>query len=806
MSAMPDEMTVDDACTLLGGASVWRTHPIDRLGMPEIKMTDGPNGARGQFSGDERTAAVVTPAGVCLAASFDPSLVRRIGDLLGRETRRRSAHVLLAPSVNLHRTPVGGRTFEYFSEDPELTARLAAAFVEGVQSNGVAVTVKHMVCNDTEVERLTVDVRIDERVLRELYLRPFEVAVTEAGAWGIMTAYNRLNGEFCAANHRLLQEVLRDEWGFDGFVVSDWYGAHDGVASALAGLDLEMPGPARIYGARLREAVEAGQVPADRVLELAGHLRTLAERTGAAEHPADDPERSELHDDEVALCRDAAAAGTVLLRNVDGALPLDGVRTLAVVGPGAVRTRTMGGGSASLRALRERSIADALAERFEHVEVEVGCDIDRLAPLPDPDRVVGPDGEPGLVATYHAGRSGDGPVLATRRISTPNLQLFGVVPDGVPEDEHTIVVRGAYRCTRTGPHQVGAMASGRPRIEVGGTVVMNGVDDLPRGDGWNGIVSTEQLAVVDATAGDLVPIEVHWPRSRLLGILRIGIREPQLTDPVADAVAAATGADAAVVVVGTNDEWESEGNDRTTIALPGRQDELVDAVAAANPRTVVVVNAGSPVAMPWADRVAAVVVGWFGGMEMAEAVADVLTGVRDPGGRLPTSFPHRLDDVAAMRWHDPVDGVQTYGEGFDVGYRGHDRSGVAPQWPFGHGLSYGDAEWGPATASATSLAAGSPVTVTVPLRATGARPATVVVQVYVAPVDPPVVREPKALRAWAKVVVPAGAAVDAVVEVPGSAFRRWEPGTGWVVDPGRYDLVVAASAADVRAVLPVEVR
>jgi beta-glucosidase len=243
-----DELTLEEMCTLVGGASSWRTHPIERLGIPEVKMTDGPNGARGEFTAGDRTPAVVVPVGIAQGATWDPALIERVGDLLGREARRRAAHVLLAPAVNLHRTPIGGRTFEYFSEDPELSAALAAATVRGVQANEVAVTVKHYVANDTEVDRHTVDVDVDERVLRELYLRPFEAAVVEAGAWGIMSAYNQVGGHFCGAHDRLLNGVLRREWGFDGFVVSDWYGAHDAEASANGGLSIEMPGPTRVYG------------------------------------------------------------------------------------------------------------------------------------------------------------------------------------------------------------------------------------------------------------------------------------------------------------------------------------------------------------------------------------------------------------------------------------------------------------------------------------------------------------------------------------------------------------------------------
>ncbi len=321
-----------------------------------------------------------------------------------------------------------------------------------------------------------------------------------------------------------------------------------------------------------------------------------------------------------------------------------------------------------------------------------------------------------------------------------------------------------------------------------------------------GAGSEEQWATVDMQAGEPVDIDVELWMRQPVGVVRLGIRPPRVEALIERAAAVARRADAAVVVVGTNEDWETEGADRTTIALPGDQDELVRAVAAVNPRTIVVVNAGSPVSMPWVDEVAAILIPFFGGMEMGNAVADVLLGDTDPGGRLPITYPKRLEDAPAWSHYRPVDGVQRYGEGFAMGYRGHDRSGVEPLFPFGHGLSYGDATWGPATASTTSVGKGETVTVTVPVTTTTERDATVVVQGYVASVDSPVDREPKALRTWAKLAVPAGATVDVPLTFAREAFRRWDTMTGdWVVDPGDYDLVIAASATDIRSTLRVHV-
>ena len=799
------DLTLEEKCRLLGGASSWRTHPIERLGIPEIKMSDGPNGVRGEFSADDRTPSVVVPVGIVQGATWDPELIGRVGDLLGKEARRKSAHVLLAPAVNLHRTPIGGRTFEYLSEDPELTAALGAATVRNVQAHGVAVTVKHFVANDTEVERNSVDVIVDERVLRELYLRPFEVAVREANAWGIMSAYNKLGGDFCAANDRLLNEILRNEWGFDGFVVSDWYGAHDTAPSANGGLSVEMPGPSRVYGDPLREAVEAGRVDEKTVDALVRDVLVLIERTDAVGRSADVPEESVDDPAERALCREVATAGTVLARNVGGALPLSNdLATIAVIGPNAADTRTMGGGSSALLSLPQRSILEVLQSRLGGVVHEPGCSIDMNTPLPEADRLVGPDGAPGLEVRFVNGLDPTAEPAHVSRTSDASLRFFGSIPVGVGPGPCWLQVRGTYVPAVSGEHEFGAITTGRPAIRIGDTQVTRGGEQLPSGHAFFGYGSEEQIATLDVVAGEPVEIDVELRMNNPFAAVRIGVRPPADESMIDRAVEAARGADAVVVVVGTNDEWETEGNDRSTIALPGEQDDLVRRVAAVNDRTIVVMNAGSPIAMPWANEVAAIVIPFFGGMEMAEAVADVLLGDADPGGRLPVTFPHRLEDAPAWPHYAPVDGVQRYDEGFAIGYRGHDRTGVEPLFPFGHGLSYGDAAWGEATASTTTLAPDGSITVTVPVTATGTRDATVVVQGYVAPIDPPVDREPKALRTWSKRVVPAGRTVDVALTFTADHFRRWDASArDWVIDAGDYDLVIAASATDIRSTIRV---
>jgi beta-glucosidase len=830
-------LSLDDKCRLVAGRSNWRTHAIPEAGIAQLKMSDGPNGIRGEGHGGSGTPGVVVPAGITLGATWDPDLVGEIGSLIGTEAVRKRAHIVLGPTVNLHRTPIGGRTFECYSEDPELTGALAVAYVRGVQSHDVAVTVKHFVANDTEVERMTVDVDVDERTFRELYLRPFERTVREGDAWGIMSSYNKVAGEHAAENRRLLTDILRDEWGFDGFVVSDWFGVHAAVGAANAGLSLEMPGPVRVYGRKLVAAVERGDVAEEQVDRLVRDLLVLANRVRADERSADDPEQSVDDPAERALTRRAAIAGTVLLRNDPDegghtVLPFDatGLSSVAVIGPNAAIDRCMGGGSASLTPFGHRTLLSAITDRVgptsdigATITYEPGVRIDRLTPVVRKGQLRRPDGEPGLHVAYVNGSDWDGEVAAEETAPTSLVRFFGSTPAGIDPQAFAARITGSFVPDVDGPHTVGVVTTGPVTVAVDtGAGMTTLVDDpnmeLPRSEEFFGYGSDEVTSVIECRAGVPVPLSVKWAAAAGNGFaaIRIGIRSPEPADLMDRAVAAAAAADIAVVMVGTNDEWETEGQDRSTMDLPGRQDELVRRVVAANPRTAVIVNAGSPVTMDWAaeddpDRAPAVLTSFFAGQEQAEGLVDVLLGVADPGGRLPTTVPKRLADHPAYVHHRPDHdstgaGTQRYGEGLFMGYRGYDARDLAPRFAFGHGLSYGAAEWGEATASAARITADASVTVTIPVTATGERDATVVVQGYVAPVAPAAVRPPKELKAWAKHVVAPGSTSQITLEFGPDAFHRWDTATGtWIVEPGEYDLVIAASATDERSRLRITV-
>ena len=799
-------MTLEEKCRLLGGASSWRTNAIPRLGIPAIKMSDGPNGVRGESQGTTRTPGLNIPTSIVVGASWDVHLALQLGVLLGREARRKAVHVVLAPTVNLHRTPIGGRTFECLSEDPELSAQMASAIVRGVQSQEVAVTVKHFAANDTEVDRMTVDALVDETVLREFYLRPFESTVIDAGAWGVMSSYNRVNGHHAANNRELLHEILRVDWGFDGFVVSDWFGAHDTVESIRAGLDIPMPGPSTIYGKKLLKAAEQGVVAEADIDARVETVLRLIERTRADEFPASSVEITVDDEYEREIVRNAAVAGTVMVRNVANALPLEpgSVDSIAVVGPNARATRTQGGGSSGMQAMHTSTILDGLRARYgDHVvSWRRGTSIDKLAPVVEAERMRTPEGAFGWCVDYFDRDE----VNSTPRYSTITdrsvLTFFGAAPQGVDPFDFTVVVTGEFIPEVDGTHDVSLVITGMGSLSVNGQVVVDDpLGQLPRSREYFGFGSEEQVHGIPMKKGVPVKFEARMRTRAGFSALRIGIAEPLDTNELKDAVAFAAKADAAIVVVGTNDEWETEGHDRDSIALPGQQDELVRQIAAVNPRTIVVVNAGAPVAMPWFNDVHAILIGFFGGMEMGNAIARIIAGDDDPGGRLPVVYPVRLEDSPAMRDYAPVDGVQRYTEGEWYGWRGQAKNGVDPLIPFGFGLSYGESVWG---APRVTVDRSWPrCEVVVPVSCVSSRPATEVVQCYVRRVGD---SNPPRLAGWSKRLVQPSSFADIPVQIPWTAFRRWNPGRrAWQVQGGKWEILVATSSLGIRTSLIVEI-
>ncbi|WP_240191183.1 beta-glucosidase H [Microbacterium hominis] len=781
-----EKLTLEQKAALVQGADFWTTVPLPEIGLRAMTLSDGPAGVRGP-RWDEREPSLNLPSGSALAASWDVDLAYRYGAAAAAEARAKDVDVVLGPTINLHRSPLGGRHFECFSEDPELSGALAAAYVAGLQDNGVAACPKHYVANDSETDRFTVDVEVEDRALRELYLPPFERAVTEAHAWSIMSAYNAVDGVTMTEND-LLETPLNSEWGFDGVVISDWTAVRslDAVAAAQ---DLAMPGPAPAW-ADLVAAVRDGRVAEEELDRKVLRLLLLAERVGAL---GDSAPAATDEIDGPAFAREAAVAGTVLLRN-DGTLPLNpaSLRSVAVIGQNARDARTQGGGSATVVPAHVVSPLEGLRAALPGVEVsyELGALVqDGVVEIPLAQLQNPVTGEPGLRVRFldDAGTE----LFAEDRRSTALVWFGGDAPIAA---SRTVVFETRFTPAETGAIELGFAGANPGRLFVDGELVL---DDSPVIEGTDlgaAFLNPPSLTTtVAVTAGAPRDIRVEFtcdPQGALAGALSatVGIAPTPTPDAelVARAVAAAASADVAVVVVGTTSRVESEGYDRESLDLPGAQDALVRAVAATGTPTIVVVNAGSPVALPWAQEVSAVVQGYFGGQEFGHAIADVLTGAREPGGRLPTTWPATLADVPVVDV-TPQDGVLRYREGIHIGYRAWLKEAAAPAFPFGHGLGYTTWSWDDAQRDGDAVA--------VTLTNTGARTGKQVVQVYAERAASAVERPERWLVGFAAVELSPGEKGTVSVPLPDRRLAYWDGG-GWRVEPGTYTLRVGASVVD----------
>ncbi len=793
-----DHMSLAEQVSLLAGRNMWNTVPNDRIGLVKMRVSDGPGGVRGsKFDGP---ASMNVPCGTAIAASWDTSLVRDIGELLGREVVAKGARLHLAPTINLHRTPVGGRNFECMSEDPYLTAITAREYVLGVQSQGVASCIKHFVGNDTEFERMTIDSQIDERTLREMYLLPFEHAVRDAHVMSIMTSYNRINGPYAADSTWLLRDVLRGEWKFDGMVISDWFGLHSTVEGVVAGLDLEMPGPTLHRGDALLAAVERGEVPADLVRDCARNILNLMERTGGTDVPPG-PEISRSDKDDIATLRRASSSAMVLLRNesIGGApvLPLDvrGLVSIAVLGPNASRGMAQGGGSAHVTPTRVSHPLDAITERLGssvRIEHSAGCNINKKLPELDVRLLQN------ISLDYYRDPAelDDASAVPAESGTTG---VFRLMWTGDPLNRREANFGFGARVTaeltpdQSGEWVLGIESVAPVRVIVDGTVVLDNAD-VPRGGSFFGMGKPETLVSVNLTEGQTYSFVVevrHTPTGAGLSGLNIGAMGPQRENMMEEAVSLAAACDVSVVIVGTNDDWESEGWDRDSIALPGEQDQLIAEVAKVSKRTIVIVNAGSPVSMPWLNDVQAVMYAWFPGQEFGEALVDLLVGDVEPSGRLPVTFPRLLEDTPAFELHPGRNGVAKYLEGRLIGYRWYDTVGREPLFPFGFGLGYAHVEVIDATTSGTHG-------VDVVVRNASAQAGVQVVQVYAhrkerggLPSDEP----DQKLVGYSRVKVAANGTTMLHVDLDPDAYRTWDPETSaWTQWTGNIELRVGTSS------------
>jgi len=686
VEAILRQLRDDEKVKLLTGRDMWSSSGVSRLGLPRIMMSDGPHGARGcTLRGVD--GAALAPCEMAMAATFNEQLITEVGELLGKECIRRGAHMLLGPTVNIQRSPLFGRHFECFSEDPYLSAKAAVAYVRGVQKH-VAACAKHFAGNDQENYRHSMNTVVDERTLREIYLAPFEAAVREADCEAVMCGYNRINGRFCTENHWLLTKVLRDEWGFQGVALSDWFGNRATVASLEAGLNIEMPGiEPRFYGGQLLEAVRGRQVTQELLDERVRPVLAMTLRRAAAT-PEIMPE-SDYNAARGRLLRRAAAESMVLLKNEGGVLPLDAsrLRNIAVIGPNAEETVVQGGGSSRVRPRDCKTILTALREAFP----------------------------PGTEILHSAGcfrgeRAQDAELEA--------LKIMGACNEAGQPHGVSIISNGADAALRVGSALSGCEWFRRWAMPIFRLL------------GWRHS-NLERMTAQMQHADQVVAPETGRGRSARKDAALLSSAEQ-----------IAMQADACVLVLGTHGFWESEGADQPHMGLPGRQDELVQrVVAAARGPVIAVLNVGSPKSLPWLDQVPAVLMAHFAGEEMAAAVADTLLGASCPSGRLPFTWLRQASmspALAAAATSEPTRaGDVVYSEGMAVGYRGFGKEAYAPGgpvlFPFGHGISYTSFSYGELQANLVSGCgedAGPKARAQLQVRNAGMRAGTEAVQLY----------------------------------------------------------------------------
>lgn len=816
-------LSLEEKVALLAGNGTMTIAAQPKIGLAEeFWFSDGPHTVRPELDRNNFNSAnrsddhsTVLPTLSALAATWDTELAFRFGETLGREARDRGKDVLLGPGVNLQRTPLNGRNYEYLGEDPHLASRLAVAYVKGVQSQDVGACVKHFVGNDQELARGSVDVVMDEPTLRELYLAPFEAAVVEGGALTVMNGYNRFRGEFCSHNAYLNHQVLKSEWGFPGFVVSDWGGVHETVAGALGGLDVEMhAGEAiRHFRAPLVEAVRDGRVPLAVVDEMARRvLYVMAKigKLGGRERARGARNTADHH----ALAREVAEQAIVLLKNDRAVLPLSAgrVRRLLVIGANADVRHTSGGWSAEGKPLFEttplQGLRGVLSPDVELTHIP-GPFTEIYSPLPE-----------SVIATVDSsdlarGAAQKGWLVDYFAAETPAIRPSGEGFERVV-DCHWGARPPSFASTRSARFKVEIIApesgvyrfellhDGKARLAVDGVQV---IDSENPPSALRGATGSAELA-----AGRRHSLVVEFSRAVGEGRCSFGWRLPSRS-PISPENLAARAKDADAVVfltgnrLGHGRAQECEGADRPSLALPEGENEAVTAVLASRPDTVVVNQSGAPVDMPWADQASTLVQYWFSGMDGGTALARVLFGLVNPSGRLPFSIPRNLADTPAhaLGEYGPV--RVEYKEGLFIGYRWHDSRNIAPLFPFGHGLSYTTFAIGSPEPEFTSIRAGETLRVRVPVSNTGRKTGAEVVQLYLGHPVSSLPRPIRELRAFAKVSLQPGEIRLVELELPARAFSVWDDtAKTWRIDAGEYTLESGASSRALAAPVTVLLR
>jgi beta-glucosidase len=799
------ELTLEEKVSILSGSSAWHTTAVPRLNIPRVKMTDGPIGARGDSVSGATSACF--PSASCLSSSWDKESVEEIAKAIGVEAKSKDADVLLGPTINLHRHPLGGRHFECYSEDPLLTGELAASYVKGIQGVGVSACLKHFIGNDTEYQRHFVSSNIDDRTLRELYLLPFEMGV-KAGSLSVMSAYNQLNNVFCSSNERILTSILKDEWNFPGYVVSDWGAAQDTIGNANGGLDCEMPGPARSWGGNLVKAVNDGKVEEDIIDDKVRRILRVADFTGRLDNPEEKPEESNNLVEDRVLIRKAGSEGMVLLKNED-VLPFnkEKIKKIAVIGPNALKGQYLGGGSASLNPHYVVHPLDGIqAALSDQVEINYakGCHTYKFLPAIPSNLFKENDG---FKVEFFNGQEFEGSPIETKILKGNKFWAMGGFGlDIVAQSERpSLSVRftGELEPEFSGEYDFEIFSIGPSRLTMNDEVLIDNWTSQDPGDAFFGMGSAPRRGKINLEKGQSYSLEVEYKWEGRFPAVQIGMQAPDQFNLMEEATTMAQDADAVILIVGTNSDWETEGNDRENLSLPSNQNELVETVCKLNRNTVVVLNTGSPCEMPWVEEANAILQCWFPGQEFGNSLADILFGTVNPSGKLPTTFPKKLSDTPAFPTYPGKDMQMDYEEGLFIGYRWYEREAIEPLFPFGHGLSYTTFEYSDLRAippkGESSVAAFE-----VAVKNSGNVSGKEIVQGYVGSSSSQIERPNKELKKFDKVFLDPGESKKVIFELSERDLSFWNAETNtWQIEPAEYIFSIGSSATDIKETVSV---
>jgi beta-glucosidase len=787
------QLTQDEKIGLLHGYDAFYTEAVDHAGVPRTKFTDGPVGTRNDG------ASTAYPAGALLAATWDPAIAQREGEALGRDARSRGDHILLGPGVNIYRQPQNGRNFEYLGEDPFLAGQIDVGYIQGVQSKGVAACVKHYACNNQEIRRDDVDVHVDERTLHEIYLPAFEAAITQGHARAIMASYNKINGHWATANHYLLTDVLRKEWGFDGIAMSDWGAVHETLGPMTAGLDLEMPDPHYFNPKTLQPLLDSGKITQADIDEKVKHILHVEVEMGWLDREQKDPSIAKNDDanNETALA--VAREGIVLLKNTGNLLPLDRSKIKNIVVLGTDEDKYIaGGGSSYTQPARPITLFQGLQSSAGNVNV---------ISIPTPEMDDGDMRALAKASIFAPGKDPEKPLL-TQFFNNAELKGEPALERGdkaidfnwrrklpvpaITSDHFSARFTGAITPT------VSADYTFIVRSDDGSRVILDGKTIV---DNWHDQQAHTESATIKLEANHIYQLVVEYYNVGGEASVQFAYG-PSKTSFTPEQEKQIADADAAIISVR---EHESEGSDRA-YELPGSQLDLIQSITKMNPHTVVILEAGGNVGMKqWIDLVPALVDAWYPGQAGGKAIAEILFGDTNPSGHLPDSFEKDWTDSPAFGNY-PGKADVNYTEGLYVGYRWYDKKKIEPRFPFGFGLSYTTFE-----IKKTAIAPGTGddnFTVTADVTNTGSKAGATVAQLYVRSLaDEKIDRPVQELKGFARVDLKPGETKTVTIPLNKRSFSYWDATShSWQIIPGRYEIAVGQSSRDIAATVSAEVK